>query len=359
MNKNTVLIRCDASARVGYGHLVRCLALAEAMRDSGRWEVIFAITEDQGGVEVARSRGFVVEHLRANMGQEVDSTSEGRWLSLLTERHSASLVVLDIRTGLSPKALLTLQLRGIKVALIDDGSERRLRADIAFYPPVPQIAQLDWSMFEGQMHVGWNWIVMQPAFAAERTRRPLRRSSIHTPKVLITMGGSDPAGVTLSVLRVIDSLTHTFEATIVLGKAFMHQPALDDLLAAARRQYRVLRDPASMAEVMAESDLAIASFGVTAYELAVMGVPAIHLCLTDDHAQSASAMADAGASVNLGVYTNVAPARLRAALSEWLENSSARIQAGRAAQTLIDGVGTGRVLRALDNLFEETHAHSA
>ena len=104
--------------------------------------------------------------------------------------------------------------------------------------------------------------------------------------------------MTLSALRAIDSLTHPFEATIVLGKAFMHQPALDDLLATARRQYRVLRDPASMAEVMAESDLAIASFGVTAYELAVMGVPAIHLCLTDDHAQSASAMADAGASVN-------------------------------------------------------------
>ena len=56
---------------------------------------------------------------------------------------------------------------------------------------------------------------------------------------------------------------------------------------------------------MHECDLAVISFGVTAYELASLKVPAIYLCLTPDHSKSATAFVDAGFGVNLGVYDSV------------------------------------------------------
>lgn len=56
------------------------------------------------------------------------------------------------------------------------------------------------------------------------------------------------------------------------------------LLACTHRCYDVREDAHDMPALMAQADLAIASFGVTAYELAARGVPAIYLCLTDDHA---------------------------------------------------------------------------
>jgi UDP-2,4-diacetamido-2,4,6-trideoxy-beta-L-altropyranose hydrolase len=359
MNKNTVLIRCDASARVGYGHLVRCLALAEAMRDSGRWEIVFAIAEDQGGVEAARARGFCVEKLHDTS----DANAEVRWISLLVERHQCQLLVTDVRTQLSASALQSIRFSGVKVAVIDDISERRLSADIAFYPPIPQIAELDWSNFEGQLNVGWEWILMPPLFAAERTKQELMTQTVATidnertvPRLLVTMGGSDPAGLTITVLEAIDAMSEEFEVTLVIGKAFAHANPLKALLASARRHYHVLHNPPSMATVMADADLAIASFGATAYELAAMGVPAIHLCLTDDHAQSASALATADASVNLGVYSNVNHIQIQGALRDWLQDPESRKAVGQTARALIDGHGVSRVVQSLETLLENIHA---
>lgn len=362
MNKNTVLIRCDASARVGYGHLVRCLALAEAMRDSGRWEVIFAITEDQGGVEAARARGFRVEKLHS----ATDVNAEGRWITLLVERHQCQLLVADVRTQLSASALQSIRFSGVKVAVIDDISERRLSADIAFYPPIPQIAELDWSNFEGQLNAGWEWILMPQLFSAERSTQELAtktgansKNEHSVPRLLITMGGSDPAGLTIVVLEAIDSMSEEFEVTLIIGNAFQHVKPLKALLASARRQYHVLHNPPSMATVMAEADFAIASFGATAYELAAMGVPAIHLCLTDDHAHSASALAAANASVNLGVYSNVNHTQIQHALRDWLHDPESRKKVGQTARALIDGHGVSRVIQSLETLLENIHAAHA
>jgi spore coat polysaccharide biosynthesis predicted glycosyltransferase SpsG len=359
MNKNTVLIRCDASARVGYGHLVRCLALAEAMRDSGRWEVVFAIAEDQGGVEAARARGFKVEHLRGNSGDELDSASEARWLNLLIERHNASLLVLDIRTNLSAAAVKSIRYTGVKIAVIDDSSERRLSSDIAFYPPVPQLAKLNWDGYEGQIKTGWEWILMPPTFAAERAHKDVATETCEptpglesTNQVLITIGGSDPAGLTLGVVRAIDTMVEDFNVTIVIGKAFSYENELKNLLNSASRTYELVRDPPSMAAVMRNADIAIASFGATAYELAAMGVPTMYLCLSEDHSQSATALANAGAAMNLGIHSRVNPSQIQNALREWLIEPQIRKQAGNTAQKLVDGAGIYRVAGALEKLFE-------
>jgi len=107
---------------------------------------------------------------------------------------------------------------------------------------------------------------------------------------------------------------------------------------------------------MADADLAIASFGATAYELAAMGVPAIHLCLTDDHAHSASALAAANASVNLGVYSSVNHAQIQSALRNWLRDPESRKNAGQTAHTLIDGNGVSRATQSLEELLEDIHA---
>ena len=51
----------------------------------------------------------------------------------------------------------------------------------------------------------------------------------------------------------------------------------------------------------ANADVALCAFGVTAYELAASGTPAVYLGLTEDHAASASAFAEAGMGISLGV----------------------------------------------------------
>ena len=125
------------------------------------------------------------------------------------------------------------------------------------------------------------------------------------PKVLVTMGGSDPQGMTIKAVKALEMLEENFEAVVVLGAEFQHKEELNDLLSDCKHHFNVRENVKNMAEIMAQSDFAVASFGVTAYKLAAMGVPAIYMCLTEDHAKSASVFVEKGMAVSLGVFTHV------------------------------------------------------
>ena len=45
-------------------------------------------------------------------------------------------------------------------------------------------------------------------------------------------------------------------------------------------------------ELMKKSDLAICSFGITAYELAALNIPSLHVCLNTDHINSSALFVD-------------------------------------------------------------------
>jgi spore coat polysaccharide biosynthesis protein SpsF len=102
-----------------------------------------------------------------------------------------------------------------------------------------------------------------------------------------------------------------------------------------------------MAEVMSRADLAVGSFGVTAYELAAAGVPAIYLCLTQDHAESATAPVREGVAVSLGTYEVVTVEALAEVASHLLNDNVAREGMSMRASGLVDGRGVERIARAI------------
>src|SRR5262249_43449462 len=126
--------------------------------------------------------------------------------------------------------------------------------------------------------------------------------------ILVTMGGSDPAAMTEFALAALHLLPMPLSVCVVVGPAFARAEALSAAVARSHHAVRIERAPASLAPLMRASRLAVAAFGVSAYELAACGVPAVHLCLTDDHARSSSAFDREGAAVTAGVFGRLTPA---------------------------------------------------
>jgi len=333
---SSVLFRCDAWPAMGYGHVVRCLALADELREAHECEVAFAMIRGTPGASMAVAKGYRVVAL----DREALARNYAGWLEAAVDEVGADALVLDVRNDLPVAALRSLKEKGILIATIDDPSDRRLMADLAFYPPVPQVGRMDWRGFSGELSVGWEWVVLRREFS----RRAVREKH-DVPVVLVTMGGSDPCGMTLKAVEALDLLGPDLDlrSLVLLGPGFLHHEALEELVAGAHRKFELLSGVDDIAGLMARSDLALGSFGVTSYELAAMGVPGIYLCLTEDHAESASTFVEAGMGECLGVHDRVTSRQLCRAIRGLLLDRPGLQRMAKSCTRNMDGKGARRV----------------
>ena len=337
MSGSGVVIRCDGSHLLGLGHIVRCIALARELRDVHHRDVVFAMRSDPLGFAMAREAGFPVTE-----GQMGGESSNDTWLTEVVRASGADRLVLDVRDDLTVDQVRAVRERTkVRVAVIDDGSERRMAADDVFYPPVQQAFSLRWPGFAGRLHIGWEWVLLRPEFAAKP-----QRSAHEPPVVLVAMGGSDPAGMTLKAVRALALVRRPFEGVLILGRAYAHEAELARLLSGSPRKLRVVRDGDVRGQMLA-ADLAILSFGVTSYEAAACALPAVALCLTDDHAESAEAFAQAGLAISLGRADRVGEAQLAEAVERMLTDNAELSVMGARARHLVDGGGAARIARVI------------
>lgn len=324
---------------MGFGHLVRSLALARELADR-EVDVTFAMAEGREVAALVEREGYPVA-----LGDSLEPAARGLWIEQVVTKTGAHALVLDLVDDTPAGAIDAIRARGVLVATIDDPTDRRLSADLAFYPPIPQVEEFGWRGFSGARLVGGEWVVLRRAFA-----EPPVRSARDRPAVLVTMGGSDPGGMTLTVVRGLSGMTATFDVTIVIGPGYGDRGRLEGLLDRVGRPAMLLDQPADMRAVMLGADLAVASFGVTAYELAATATPAVYLCYTEDHARSASGLEGHCAAVSLGVHTGQEEARVAETVAALLADRDRRDAMGRAGRALIDGKGAARVA---DRIIQE------
>ena len=204
--KGTILFRCDGSHEIGFGHIVRCIALADELRDKHGSGVVFAVLYDNKAMEMILNHGYKVE--TANPRE--DQFDYGDWFNCIVKKNHPCALILDIRDDLPSNIVSNLRKKGILVVTIDDPTDRRLLADLAFYPPVPQVEKMDWQGFTGQRFIGWEWVILRREFSHNdenlyKRIKATKKTKIHN--ILVTMGGSDPKGMTLKTmeaLKVID-----------------------------------------------------------------------------------------------------------------------------------------------------------
>ena len=104
---------------------------------------------------------------------------------------------------------------------------------------------------------------------------------------------------------------------------------------------------------MASADIGLVTFGVTAFELATIGVPAVYLCLNEDHVASASAFVNAGMGVSLGAASGVDEPMISEAVQQLIEDPDLCRSMSAAGRMNLDGRGAQRIASRLAQLISE------
>ncbi len=328
-----VMFRCDASPAQGHGHVSRCLSIANALRTMRPWRTIFML-----GSPHARDR--IIQY-----GHEVilppTKVMPDNWQVQTLQYINPDILLLDAPKGFPEELAAQRAATGGLTVVLDDIGPLRRHAQAAYYPPAPEVALLDWTGCATEVFSGFGWMPLGTGFS------PHPRSALNDiPRLLITMGGADPAKLTLRALELLHTapLRHTaFSIKVIIGPYFTYTTELQAYLDTLDMVVEHIESPSDMGAIMAASDMAICSFGVSAYELACCGVPASYFCLTPQHDAMAKVFAQHGAALNLGVYHAVDKTAAARAMAHLLSSPKKLKRMSTRAAELVDGQGAQRI----------------
>jgi UDP-2,4-diacetamido-2,4,6-trideoxy-beta-L-altropyranose hydrolase len=195
--------------------------------------------------------------------------------------------------------------------------------------------------------LGPSYALLRPEFTDIRARSLLRRKQGHLRRVLITMGGVDLHNATGAVLEALQAWgpSTNLEVAVVMGPS---APWRDQIIQQARHlpfATEVLVNAQSMGELMCEADLVIGAAGSTAWERCCLGLPTLQLVLADNQRPIANALSLAGAA-HLLERTNL-NISLGKVLNRLMQDSAHLLDMSSAASKLVDGKGSERVARYL------------
>jgi UDP-2,4-diacetamido-2,4,6-trideoxy-beta-L-altropyranose hydrolase len=340
--KPSLLIRADASAGIGAGHVMRCLALAKAWQKSGG-VVVCVMAENIVALEERLTREDVtVMKIAAAPGSKADADRT------IAEAHHANpaWVVVD-GYRFDPPYISNLNAVGLRTLFLDDdGRFDSYPAHVVLNQNISAISAM-YAKREAstQLLLGSKYVLLRPEFLIEPRAR---EHPAIARKVLVTMGGSDSEDVTGKILTALLAMDANFEAKIVVGGGNPWQNELQ-VLADQRRGFELEKSPANMASLMQWADVAISGAGGTVWELAYLGVPAIVIALSQDQRQIATGLAENGTAVSLGWHANLSDDRIADALRSLLADPQRRQAMSELGQKLVDGRGAERVVTFLQN----------
>lgn len=340
------LIRCDGGFTYGYGHVKRSLTLARALRDRQGFGVVFAINGDADAAKTVHDAGFETFLLPA--------LGKGNALASLVASKRPEIVICDARENLARDDLVRLAEKIPVVAVIDDGSDRRLSATHAYYPPVPQVETLSWKGTKTQVRVGWEWALL--GFDPSTVVPNRQELDAVRPRLVVSMGGSDPLDMTRLVACGLAKITIPFGARFVIGPGFRTGPRLAREIEGMRPNFETVQGVSDLGSEFASADFALIAFGVTAYELGALGVPALYLALTDDQLHSASAFERAGMGIRMGLGRILRAEDIARAAWRLIVDTDRRRDMRAASLNTIDGKAGERIAQDLAEALASARA---
>lgn len=258
-----VLIRCDASKKIGLGHVTRCLVLAKQLKKEG-YNVIFAMKKKLG-VEIVLQESFVVE-----IAPEHNFNYE-KWIKELILKNNSNIFIGDIRDNFPARAIKHMNNKNILTIAIDEPGKYAKECQLCFYPPH---AKINKTLYKGQVYQGLEYVILREEFY-----KPFKKTANKIPNILVMMGGTDAKNLTYKVVNKLYSLNKKIKIQVVLDKNNKQINKINKI----NKKIKINSNIKNMANFLKKIDLSIISFGVSAYEMALMKIPSTHICLTKDH----------------------------------------------------------------------------
>jgi UDP-2,4-diacetamido-2,4,6-trideoxy-beta-L-altropyranose hydrolase len=322
-----VLILTECGADIGFGHLTRCLSLADAFRNAGVDAEVWAAAD----VPLAQGLSKAVRQVDWHGLPEDVMAEAARAYGVLLDSFRIGTVEIERISAINRR-----------IAIIDDFPRRQYSSGVV----------IDWTIAaehfafpskcaEVSYLLGSGYCALRPEFSrvAEREFSDPPRS------VLVTFGGSDTRSLTAPVVAMLQQEFPALEKLVVVGPAFPKRS-----LHSLENHNTVFHTAAGgdlMQTLMARADIAVCGGGQTLYELASQGLPPVITGIVEDQKDDIRGFTQAGFGVDAGSWQRPDLLDAQAEAIRELWPASVRERHSAAGQRCVDGHGAERLSTAV------------
>lgn len=341
----SIAFRAAATAKIGGGHITRCLSLAQEFAKSGAHCSFLVNPEAAAIVPSLATSGFQVLVAPSDsqlFAAFVKSQELPHFQWIFVDNYS-----LDWRDEEPMRQIAS------NVFVVDDLANRRHDCDLLLDSVPRRSAKdyLDLVPAHAKLLLGQSFVPLRGEFAQMRERALRRRQGEQPPKrLLVSFGLSDPGGITAAAVANLAPRFPELEFDVVLG---LRAPSLSAVEDFARRYANIAihRNPRSVSKLMLDADVALGAGGSTGSERACLGLPSLTLLLADNQRELGLDFAARGAAYVFEPTDSVWEL-VSSSIRRLQADFNLRLEMSANAARVCDGLGARRVWQALQNYQE-------
>jgi UDP-2,4-diacetamido-2,4,6-trideoxy-beta-L-altropyranose hydrolase len=358
-----IAFRADASYKMGSGHVVRSLVLADTLKAQG-CNVVFVSRLLNGHlISLIRTRGFEVVILGSSL-TITDNTTSTDWLGVSQQDDANETIenlkerVIDIlfvdHYSLDTKWETFIRPYVDSIVVIDDLANRNHNCDFL----IDQNFRSDnFNCYEALVPeacktlLGLQYAILSPEYRDFRKTMSTRTGSI--TRVLVYFGGTDWQNMTTLVLKVLSQDEFRFlEVDVVVGSNYPFLLDLEELIS-GRPKTNLHQSLPNLASLMSVADVAIGAGGTTMWERMSMGLPALVISLADNQLPACKSLQKEDLIHYLGSYNDASDGMLTKYLRERIYNTEQNSDLSSRISEYVDGLGDLRIAQEILPLSSE------
>lgn len=351
------VFRVDSSDKIGSGHLMRCLVLANALSEEGH-SISFICRNHEGDISKSLIKSKFKLNLLDNKNLEPPYDKKNSWLGVSQEQDAIQTInhlkdsVCDwlIVDHYCIDKLWEKRLRKYtnKILVIDDLANRTHDCDILVDTNYVKGYKTRYQNILNKSCIellGPDYCFISEEFKNHKLRSPKRTGKVK--KVLIYFGGVDQFNLTRKCLEAFSTINlEKIKLEVVVGAMNKDYENLKSI--ASKKKLIILhRSLPTLSKLMSSVDLSIGAGGVTTWERMFLGLPSIIIAIADNQIAGAEELSKNKFVTYLGFHSELSSKNLRDSIYKKIEQHNNLLKESHAGQILVDGNGISRILQHL------------
>lgn len=323
-----IFFRVDSSYVAGTGHVMRCLTLANELKDR-KADISFICRDLPGNLaNYIMDKGYHVfmlplqsERTNASWLQADWKTDAMETAQILMDSSPVDCLIID-HYGIDHRWEKVMEERAAKIVVIDDLADRPHRCSILldqnssnaedrYQKLVPQHCV---------KFVGTSYAILRPEFRL--LKKQLAEHNGRICRILVFFGGTDPTNETLKTLQTLSQLQYSnLHIDVVVGKSNKNKDIIQSICSRMLNAAFYCQID-NMAELMWKADFSIGAGGSSTWERCYLGLPSLTIITADNQRAITTLVHDKGAACCLGVSSEVTMEKIEIGINTMLARPS-------------------------------------